>query len=365
VRVLNEEAPPVSDKAETPRLHTVCDEALAMNIWPGRSQIFPIRRGSIFKARPAIFILIVLAAFGTSFFHRFRNNMIFACEVSGYTSDRYLSYCGATEYGDYEHGAFWFDLEPAAEWFAAKAEVLFLGNSRTQYGFSTTATAQWFSSASASYYLLSFGLWENSIFEGALLRKLKPRAKVYIINVVDFFQPFEAPLAQVIMHDPAERSRSLSKRYLQFVHKAICMKLPSICGRITPTYRSRQTGMSYVQELSTFKGQERPVSYDQRIDKREIDDGIAIGRIFLSDLPAEPECVILTAVPYARTKLAVAKAIASGLGKMLVSPDLDWLQTFDGNHLDPASAERWSEAFFKAAGPQIQKCVAEPRAPSS
>ena len=322
-----------------------------------RSRIFQRKRGGLFVARPTIYILILLTAFAATFFHRFRNNLIFACEVRGYTSDRYLSYCGATGYGDYEHGAFWFGLEPAAEMSAAKADVLFLGNSRAQYGFSTAATAQWFASASTSYYLLSFGLWENSIFEGALLQKLKPRAEVYIINVVDFFQPFEAPLAKVIMHNPAERSRSLSKRYLQFVHKAVCTKLTRICGHITPTYRSRQTGMSYVEELSTFKGLERPVSYDRKIDGREVDDGIAIGRVFLADLPAKPECVVLTAVPYAHTKLDIAKAIASGLGKTLVSPELEGLQTFDSNHLDPGSAQRWSEAFFKGAGPQIQKCL--------
>jgi hypothetical protein len=63
--------------------------------------------------------------------------MIFACKASGYPSDRYISYCGATEYGDYEHGAFWFDLEPVAELSAANADVIFLGNSRTQFGFST------------------------------------------------------------------------------------------------------------------------------------------------------------------------------------------------------------------------------------
>jgi hypothetical protein len=235
--------------------------------------------------------------------------------------------------------------------------VLFLGNSLTQFGFSTVATAQWFSSASASYYLLGFGLWENSIFEGALLHKLKPKAAVYIINVVDFFQPFEAPLAKVIMHDPAERFQYLGKRYLQFAHRALCTKLTPICGHITPSYRSRQTGMQYVQEFSTFKGLERPVSYDQKIDNGEIDASITIGRGFLSDRLAKPECVILTQVPSAGTKLGVAKAIASGLGKMLVSPELDGLQTFDSHHLDPTSAERWSEAFFEAAGPQIRKCL--------
>ena len=138
------------------------------------------------------------------------------------------------------------------------------------------------------------------------------------------------------------------------------MKLTLICGHITPTYRSRQTGMWYVQEFGTFKGLERPVSYDHEIDKRKNDDGIAIGRIFLSELPAKPECVILTVVPSVGTKIGVANAIASGLGKTLVFPEqLDDLQTFEGIHLDPPSAERWSAAFFKAAGPQIQKCLME------
>ena len=136
------------------------------------------------------------------------------------------------------------------------------------------------------------------------------------------------------------------------------MKLTTICGNGLAVFRSRQTGMWYMPQTSKFKGRERPVSYDQQIDEREIDDAIAIGRIFLSELPVKTECVILTVVPTVGTKLSVANAIASGLGKMLVVPEhLDGLQTFDGTHLDHASAERWSEAFFKTAGPQIQKCL--------
>ena len=89
---------------------------------------------------------------------------------------------------------------------AANADVLFLGDSRIQFAFSTAATAKWFSSASAGYYLLGFFAFENSIFERALLHKLKPRAKVYVIAIGDFFQPFEGPVAKTIMHDGAERS---------------------------------------------------------------------------------------------------------------------------------------------------------------
>ena len=89
------------------------------------------------------------------FLYQLRTDNIFACPASGYTSDRYLSNCG-TSYGDYEHGAFWFDLEPAAEMSAASADVLFLGDSRMLLAFSTAATTKWFSSASASFYLLGF-----------------------------------------------------------------------------------------------------------------------------------------------------------------------------------------------------------------
>jgi hypothetical protein len=315
------------------------------------------KQDALFKERPAIYILILLAVCAASFFCKLRADNIFACPASGYTSDRYLSNC-ETSYGDYEHGAFWFDLEPAAETSASSAEVVFLGDSRMLLAFSAPATTKWFSSASVSFYLLGFYAFENSNFERALLHKLKPRAKVYVIPVGDFFQPFESPLAKTIMHDGAARNLYYVKRNLQFVHEAICMKLPTICGNGLAVFRSRQTGMWYM-ETSKFKDRERQVSYNQQINEREVSDAVAIGRTFLSELPVKAECVILTVVPTVDTKLSVANAIASGLGKTLVGPPhVDGLQTFDGTHLDQASAERWSEAFLKAAGPQIQKCVA-------
>jgi hypothetical protein len=49
--------------------------------------------------------------------------------------------------------------------------------------------------------------------------------------------------------------------------------------------------------------------------------------------------------------------VARGLGFTLVAPQLEGLTMFDDSHLDRLSAERWSSAFFAAAGPQIQRCV--------
>ena len=83
--------------------------------------------------------------------------------------------------------------------------MLFLGNSRLQVAFSTAATADWFSAASARYYLLGFGYFENVIFAEEILRRIHPQARVYVINVDDFFERCETPPVKTILHDPEAR----------------------------------------------------------------------------------------------------------------------------------------------------------------
>jgi hypothetical protein len=86
-----------------------------------------------------------------------------------------------------------------------------------------------------------------------------------------------------------------------------------------------------------------------------------LGEQFLSQLPVDRRCVLLTIAPYNATKKAEATALASALKLDLLVPPLDGLQTFDGSHLDPPSAERWSQAFLQAAGPRIRECLREGR----
>ena len=82
-----------------------------------------------------------------------------------------------------------------------------------------------------------------------------------------------------------------------------------------------------------------------------------LGEKFLAQLAVDRSCVILTIVPAVETKRAEAMAIAAKLGHDLLAPQIDGLRTFDGSHLDEASAERWSGAFLREAGPRIRKCV--------
>jgi hypothetical protein len=311
----------------------------------------------LFAFQPMVYIIVIICTLFIIYVYKIRQQTIFACPATLYSSDRYLASCNVTRYADYEHGAFAFDLEPAAENSAADADVLFLGNSRLQYAFSTSATADWFSAASTRYYLLGFTYLENILFTEELLRKIRPRAKVYVINVDDFFVRTESPPVQTILHDPTARTRYETKRLWQRVHP-LCKIFALICRHEFAIFRSRETG-TYYADGTTNSAKIAPVSYDEVVSRNVVDANIANAVDFLKDL-ARDKCVILTLVPFVGTKIGDAEAIATSLGMKLVTPgNLEGLQTWDGYHLDRPSAERWSRAFFQAAGPEIRSCLDE------
>ena len=233
--------------------------------------------------------------------------------------------------------------------------MVFLGNSRLQLAFSTVATADWFSLASARYYLLGFTYSENVIFVEELLRKIRPQARVYVINVDDFFDRSESPPVKMVLHDPEARNRYEVKRLWQRVHEPICKLFPALCGDNLVYFRSRETG-AYTKR--TGKQKTAPISYDQVISQNVVNSETAAAIDFLSHLPVERKCVILTMVPTVGTKIGNVNAIATALGENLITPDISaGLQTFDGSHLDQPSAERWSQAFFQVASSRIRSCL--------
>ncbi|HEY1453200.1 MAG TPA: hypothetical protein VGF57_07030 [Roseiarcus sp.] len=312
-------------------------------------------REGLFVSKYSIYICIVLAVALASYGGWLHTRSIFACPARGYTSDRYLASCNGGNYSDYEHGAFWFALEPGALAAAAKADVLFLGNSRLQVAFSAPATADWFSAASARHYLMGFGFFENVLFEGELLRRIQPRASVYVINLDDFFAHSESLPMNTILHDPMSRSNYEGKQLWQRLHESVCKRLPVLCGSKYVIFRSRETGTYFTE--GTTGGNNTPVSYDQTVDPSVVERNVAGAIDFLREF-TQGKCVILTLVPFSGTNIGDAKAIAAALGEKLVAPDnLEGLQTHDGYHLDQQSAQRWSEAFVEAAGPEIRSCI--------
>ncbi|HUB13735.1 MAG TPA: hypothetical protein VMB34_17435 [Acetobacteraceae bacterium] len=309
----------------------------------------------LFAHRLIIYICVLLLACIGAYGYGIRTHGIFACQADGYGADRYLADCNVANYADYEHGAFQFDLEPAVQAAVRNADVLFLGNSRLQIAFSTAPTAQWFAANPGRYYLMGFGDFGNSLFEGELLQKIRPHPKVYIIDVDHFFERSEPPEVRAVLHDPNALKAYEGKRFWQPVHQRICGAFEALCGHQLVVFRSRDTGAYYMEGRSM--GQAAPVSYKPAVDQPLANTSIATAVDFLSQF-TQNACVILTIVPTVDTELGTAKAIASGVGLPLVTPEIvAGLRTRDGSHLDQPSAQRWAEAFFQVAGPQIRSCL--------
>jgi hypothetical protein len=321
-------------------------------------------REGLFAGQLALYIGIVLLAALASYAYWLQTRSIFACQAPGYSADRYLAYCGGGNYADFEHGAFFYNLEPPALDYARDAEVLLLGNSRLQVALSNDATADWFKHASARYYLLGFSYNEDMVFTEELLRRMNPRASVYIINVDDFFERRETAAAKSILRDPDAQNRYEWKRSSQSLHQLICGRFPKLCGRKFVIFRSRETGAYYKIPHDEPVFPQNAVSYDPAVDEVAVKDGTALAIDFLKRF-AQGKCVILTNVPYPETKIGNAEAIAAGVGLPLVAPSLDGLNTSDGYHLDRPSADRWSQAFLEAAGPEIRSCLEKERSARS
>lgn len=314
----------------------------------------PLGGRLVLTARSGVYSLLILAVALVAGAYGLRRDGIFSCQASEYGSDGYLGYCGATSYGDYDHGAIWFDLEPVAFAAAADAQVLFIGNSRTVFAFSSNATADWFSSFSGNYYLLGFTHFENYTFEAPLLRKLRPKAKVYVINIDTFFERAATEPGRTVMRDESAKTRYLEKRQWQRIHKAICTNFKAVCGNHEAIFRLRSTGAWLV---SGGRFTSEPVSYDEDIDQNKLASYTSLGKEFLPSLNADRACTILTIVPTVKTDMGTARAIAGALGLKLLAPEVPGLVTFDHFHLDRSSAQRWSAAFLEEAGPQIQRCL--------
>jgi hypothetical protein len=306
---------------------------------------------------PITYISVILLAALCTYTYTLRTRSAFACPASGYGADWYLAYCSATEYGDFDHGAFWFDLVPGVRENLQHADVLFLGNSRMQFGFSAEPTRRWFEAAGATHYLAGFAYWENVNFEIALLGKIAPRPKMFIVNLDSYFVPGETEPAKAVMHDPSALGRYRRKEFWQIPHRFICGELPTICGDSGAFFRSVSTG--YYVRAGGNPGA-YAVSDDPKIDSASFDYSVGAAERLMRELHVERSCVLFTMVPTDATKRVQAEALAHELGVKFISPQIPGLTTFDHSHLDADSGARWSAAFFEQAGPDIRRCLAAP-----
>jgi hypothetical protein len=304
--------------------------------------------------RPAVYITVLLAVVAASLATKVRLRGVFACPAS-YAGPAYLSDCNAASYGDYDHGATWFGLEPETRRAASNASVMLVGNSRVQFGFSSPVTVRWFGERSIPFYSLGFSHYESVTFMTPVLARVKPHAKAYVINADRFFAEWYSPASHLVMFERDARSRYDEKQFWQRLHKPACGAMPFLCGHEFAVYRTVANGLWFT--AGAKPNHPKVVSDGPPSDRERWPHYADLARKFIDGLGVDRQCIVLTIVPTVGTKRAEAQAIADALGVQFIAPRVNDLTTFDGSHLDVKSADRWSAAFLDAAGPVLEHCI--------
>lgn len=287
-----------------------------------------------------------------------------SCNPAGYSDESFLSYCHSARFGDLEHKVYWQNLEPGIIDNVRNADVLFLGNSRTQYAFSTSVVTDFFARKDYSHYVFGFGMGSQNSVPEILSEKYNIRPKAVIINADPFFTNRISGTNKAMLEHTWSRQWELKvKRFLSNQQKNICSNNDSgfsyslMCRGVEETlYRRIEDGHWDVRYFR--KNKRIPTNIDNQQDLGvTIEEAKVIAEHFIETLGLSKHCVVITVTPRTQTPLDFAKKLAKGLEVTGIFPKLTNLVTVDDSHLDPTSALRWSQALLDEAETVLERCT--------
>ena len=283
------------------------------------------------------------------------------CNPAGYSADHYLAYCHTTRYGDYEHYAMYNATEPQAIEALSHADVLFLGNSNTQYAFSTEAVVDYFDRIGIPHYVMGFGQGAQSPVALSVIEKHALQPQVMVANIDPFFSTqTNGTFQRVLDGGEALDTEFVRKQKIQQWQARVCANANSrwsrwACrGHADTLFRSRKNG-HWLTDYYRENLQHPVTESDNLLDT--VDAATVAANEFIERVNIRRKCVILTVTPRTSTPIAFAKKLASSLQLPLVLPELDNLVTIDHSHLDKQSAERWSTAFIELFDHYANLCL--------
>jgi hypothetical protein len=288
-----------------------------------------------------------------------------SCSLTDVSADSFMSLCSNTQYGDYEHEAFYYGLEKSGE-NIRNAEILFLGESHLQFGFAGPNVRPYFERHKSRFFMMGFGYLEGSIFALEVLRRHPPQPKIAVLNLDPFFTHRIGEPARFIEDHPISAFldahfkaatqpiiATACNRNFAFMREAICQPGRSLLRLI-------ETGQWLIPGFGIDIQGPHPVTPEAPPPERNLQnwltEAVPQATELLETLSAS--CVVLTDVPYDGAVGAYAKALAERLHLYFVDPEVPGLRTYDKNHLDAKSAIAWSDAFLEQLEPIGRQCGA-------
>ena len=230
-----------------------------------------------------------------------------------------------------------------------RADVVLLGNSRVQFGFTEAQLVPFFEARGQRVYNLAFGFHEASDFPLGILQKHGVRPSLLIISDDNFFRARGSDAARTAARTSAWAARrdvfetTSYRRLERLFHRWVPHWPTARYPNRWLLYRSIETGFWQMVDVPD----DRYAVTTSTIGHGASDETLARARRFLEAVP-EGVQVVLTIVPHRDAPIATARDLAAKLGLPFVYPELDGLTTIDHSHLSRESAQRFSEAFLQA-----------------
>jgi hypothetical protein len=286
------------------------------------------------------------------------------CQSNGYGDGSFLALCHNERYGDYEHGALYYGVEPGLRSSIRTADVIFLGNSMGQAAFSSKALRDYFDDRNIRFFVMGFGHGELSPFALAVWKKWRPSPKLLVINADPFFGDGISPPAREAMRGrPEFLLRLVLKMLFQRVHRAVCFMPWHACSqRDRGTFRSATNGQwNWIDPRVARRSVPVDPSVARKLPQEYVDRAKVLGEPFIADVGVSRDCIVFTATPNSLLNSEeIAEQVAAALQIRLILPAIDGLSTMDGAHLNPASAEIWSSRLIEEMTPTVRQCLARP-----
>lgn len=273
--------------------------------------------------------------------------------------DYYLAY---SKGGHVDHHVLYHGSDARSVDRLRSADVLFVGNSRLLFAFTSRDLRRFFAPRGLEYFMLAFGHREHDAFPRAIIRRFDLRPRLVIVNADEFFLGAQSAWADRVMDDTWFDAQKLwfEAEATHWARRHVHAWLPYLPDvwrneRELVAYRSRDDGTWLVASgFSGIGASFRPGS-SERVELTEQKRRNA--RSFKAEIEARGGRLVLCLVPSPRADRGVAEALAREIGVPLVAPEPPGLRTFDGSHLMPESASAFAAAFFA----ELQPLLAEMR----
>ncbi|MGC2778349.1 MAG: hypothetical protein WA418_22215 [Bradyrhizobium sp.] len=305
-------------------------------------------------------VLVVLAYLAGAVAYSARGISIAGCRVApaGY----FISLCGSPKFGDYEHDAFWFGLEPAALENLKAADVVFTGSSRTMFAFSTSEVQSYFAARGLRQFNLGFSGEDGQAFFARLAVRHQLHPRMLVIGVDPYFSRRLSPAASAAIYDWLEVGHLLVKQAQIAYRSTLCEWQMIDCSSVQYTaFRSASDGY-FVWRDVLMPDAEHPRPHETRARDFQVNvrRDARTAKRFLSRIGISPDCVVLVPMPLPDIwpKPDPVKRIAEAIGAVYIDADTgDDLTLVDGMHLSYWSAKRFSAEFLRALDHMPQTCL--------